>query len=99
MTVTVDIDQKWHKLVIGANGENMRELRDRFPGVHVAFPEQGLRSNHVTLRGPTEEVNSCANYLRRKAKDIVSEREGRKGERKNWYYKYFFRLIPIIKLK
>ena len=29
LTVSVDIEQKWHKLVIGANGENMRELRDR----------------------------------------------------------------------
>lgn len=71
-SVTIEIEQKWHKMVIGANGENMKELRDRFPGVHVAFPEQGRRSNHVTLRGPTEEVDKCSTYLMKRAKDIVS---------------------------
>ena len=59
-------------MIIGANGENMKELRDRFPGVHVAFPEPGRRSNLVTLRGPTEEVDRCSTYLSKQAKDIVS---------------------------
>jgi rRNA processing protein Krr1/Pno1 len=70
-TVTIEIEQKWHKMVIGANGEHMKELRDRFPGVHVAFPEPGRRSNHVTLRGPTKDVDKCSEYLRQQAKDIV----------------------------
>ncbi len=68
----VSIEQKWHKLIIGANGDNMKEIHDRYPGVHVAFPEQGRRSNTVTLRGPSEEVKQCSSYLEKYASDIVS---------------------------
>lgn len=68
---TLQIDQKWHKVIIGANGENMKELRDRYPGVHIAFPEPGRRSNIVTLRGPTDEVKKCSVYLQKSAEDIV----------------------------
>ena len=66
------IEQKWHKLIIGANGENMKEVHDRYPGVHIAFPEPGRRSNTVTLRGPSEEVKQCKEYLQKHAQDIVS---------------------------
>ena len=66
------IDQRWHKMVIGANGENMKEVHDRFSGVHVAFPEPGKRSSEVTLRGPRDEVEKCAKYLKKMADDIVS---------------------------
>ena len=59
-------------MIIGANGENMKELRDRYPGVHIAFPEPGRRSNIVTLRGPTDEVKKCSVYLQKSAEDIVS---------------------------
>lgn len=69
----MSIEQKWHKLIIGANGEKMKEVNDRYPGVRVAFPEQGRRSNTVTLRGPSEEVKQCKNYMEKHAKDIVSD--------------------------
>ena len=67
----VIIEQKWHKLIIGANGENMKEIHDRYSGVHVAFPEPGRRSNTVTLRGPSEEVKQCKQYMEKHARDIV----------------------------
>lgn len=66
------IDHRWHKMVIGANGENMKEVHDRFSGVHVAFPEPGKRNSEVSLRGPKDEVDKCAKYLKKMADDIVS---------------------------
>ena len=50
----------------------MKEVHDRYPSVHVAFPEPGRRSNTVTLRGPSEEVKQCKQYMEKHAKDIVS---------------------------
>ena len=50
----------------------MKEVHDRYPSVHVAFPEPGRRSNTVTLRGPSEEVKQCKRYMEKHAKDVVS---------------------------
>ena len=50
----------------------MKDIRDRFSGVHVAFPEKGERCDAVTLRGPKEEVRQCAAHLKKQAADIVS---------------------------
>ena len=50
----------------------MKALHDRYPGVHVAFPEPGRRSNIVTLRGPKDKVDECSAYLNKLAKEIVS---------------------------
>ena len=68
---TVKIAQKWHGLIIGPNGEHMKDIRDRFSSVHVAFPEKGERCDSVTLRGPKEEVRQCAAHLKKQAADIV----------------------------
>lgn len=66
------IAQKWHRLIIGPSGEHMKEMRDRYSGVHVAFPEKGIRTDVVTLRGPKEEVRQCAAHLKKLASEIVS---------------------------
>ena len=49
----------------------MKEIHDRYPGVHVAFPEPGRRSNTVSLRGPSEEVKQCRSYMEKYSQDIV----------------------------
>ena len=46
------IDQRFHKQIIGAKGEKIREIRDRFNGIQVSFPEPGEKKDIVTLRGP-----------------------------------------------
>ena len=72
-TEKLKIAQKWHGMIIGPSGEHMRDMRDRFSGVHVAFPEKGERSDSVTLRGPKDEVQRCVVFLKKQADDIVSE--------------------------
>ena len=65
------IDQKFHKLIIGTKGEKIREVRDRFNGIQVSFPEQGEKKDIVALRGPKEDVEGCAAYLKKMAADLV----------------------------
>ncbi len=75
----VIIPQAFHKLIIGTKGEKIREIRDRFNGVQVAFPEHGQKSDVVTLRGPREDVDKCATHLKKMVADLVG-RVSRHGQ-------------------
>ncbi|ESO99461.1 hypothetical protein LOTGIDRAFT_231082 [Lottia gigantea] len=57
------IEQRFHKTIIGAKGENIREIRDKFNQVQITFPEPGKKSSVVTLRGPKNDVDRCYKYL------------------------------------
>lgn len=69
------IEQRFHGQIIGSKGEAVRELREKFPGVNVSFPEPGRKSDVVTLRGPKDEVDKCYKHLSTVAKDLVSWRK------------------------
>lgn len=70
------IEQKYHKQIIGAKGEKIREIRDRFNGVQISFPELGEKKDIVALRGPKEDVDQCAAYMKKLVAELV--REGRR---------------------
>ncbi|KAK3594419.1 hypothetical protein CHS0354_037444 [Potamilus streckersoni] len=70
-TKDVIIDQRFHKNIIGAKGEKIRGIRDQFNQVQITFPDQGKRSDIVTLRGPKNDVDKCAVYLDKMAKELV----------------------------
>ena len=70
------IDQKYHKLIIGTKGEKVREVRDRFNGIQISFPEPGDKKDIVCLRGPKEDVDKCAVYLKKLGADLVSSQGG-----------------------
>ncbi|KFM62860.1 Vigilin, partial [Stegodyphus mimosarum] len=59
------IEQRFHRNIIGAKGEKIKEIRDRFNLVNVAFPEPGLKSDKVVIRGPKQDVDACYKYLQR----------------------------------
>jgi len=65
------IEQKFHKQIIGAKGEKIREIRDRFNGVLISFPEPGEKKDVVSLRGPKEDVEQCASYMKKFAAELV----------------------------
>lgn len=65
------IDNKYHKLIIGTKGDKVREVRDRFNGIQISFPEPGDKKDIVGLRGPKEDVEKCAVYLKKLAADLV----------------------------
>ena len=75
------IDQRFHKQIIGSKGEKIREIRDRFNGIQVSFPEPGEKKDIVILRGPKQDVEKCAIHLKKMVADLVSG-EGRRRERR-----------------
>jgi len=67
----VIIEHRFHKQIIGTKGEKIREIRDRFNGIQVAFPEPGEKKDIVALRGAKEDVERCAAHLKKLAADLV----------------------------
>lgn len=70
------IDQRFHKQIIGAKGEKIREIRDRFNGIQVSFPDPSEKKDMVTLRGPKQDVDKCASHLKKVVVDLVSSMGG-----------------------
>lgn len=66
------IDQRFHKQMIGTKGENIRDIRDRFNQVVIAFPETNVKSDKVTVRGPKEDVDACCKYLAQLNKELLA---------------------------
>ncbi|XP_055371640.1 vigilin [Condylostylus longicornis] len=66
----VKIDQHLHRYVIGAKGEKIRELKDRYKNVQIMFPLSTDNSDIVRLRGPKEEVHKLDKDLNKLVKEI-----------------------------
>lgn len=66
------IEHRFHKQIIGTKGEKIKEIRDRFNGVQVAFSNPSDKKDVVTLRGPKEDVEKCAAYLKKLTADLVA---------------------------
>jgi transcription antitermination factor NusA-like protein len=66
------IDQRFHKQIIGSKGEKIREIRDRFNGIQVSFPEPGEKKDIVILRGPKQDVEKCAIHLKKMVADLTA---------------------------
>uniref|UniRef100_A0A5S6Q752 K Homology domain-containing protein n=1 Tax=Trichuris muris TaxID=70415 RepID=A0A5S6Q752_TRIMR len=65
------IENRFHRMLIGVKGEQVRELRQRFPDVIVTFPEPGRKSDIVSLRGPKDEVDRCYNVLQQTYHELL----------------------------
>jgi len=66
------IEQRFHKQIIGPQGSNIREIRDKFSQVQVTFPEPGRKSDVVQLRGPKNEVDKCYKYLQTYHQELIT---------------------------
>ena len=67
------IEQRFHRTIIGAKGEKIREIKDKFNQVQVTFPDPGKKSDIVTLRGPKNDVDKCYKYLQNLQQEMVSK--------------------------
>jgi len=65
------IDHRFHKAIIGSQGSNIRDIRDKFRSVVISFPDSSKQSDVVTLRGPKNDVDQCYKYLHQLAQDMV----------------------------
>ena len=66
------IDHRIHRVMIGQNGEKIKEIRLKYPDVAVNFPDIKQKSNRVALRGPKKEVDACYKYMEVVYQELVS---------------------------
>eukprot|EP00116_Pleurobrachia_bachei_P002759 sb/3463021/ len=77
--VELAVDQKWHRILIGAKGENMQKIRSQFPEVMISFPVAGKKdvdSNKVTVRGQKKDVDKVSQLIKEETNtriDLPSE--------------------------
>lgn len=66
------IEHRFHKSLIGAKGENIRDIRDKFNQVQITFPDPSRKSDVVTLRGPKNDVDKSFRYLQQLHGEMIS---------------------------
>ncbi|XP_061400572.1 vigilin [Musca vetustissima] len=66
----VIIDRRLHRQIIGAKGEKIREVKDRYKNVMIVIPTPQENTDIVKLRGPKEEVDKCHKDLLKLVKEI-----------------------------
>ncbi|XP_054160891.1 vigilin-like [Oppia nitens] len=66
------IEHRFHRQMIGAKGESIREIRDKFNQVMIMFPEPNDRSDRVTIRGNRKDVDLCYKHLSQLNKELLS---------------------------
>jgi len=62
----MNIEQHFHKELLGLSGE----IRKEFAKVQISFPDLGVKSDIVKLRGPKKDVDDCKTYISRIVKDM-----------------------------
>jgi hypothetical protein len=88
-TKDVVIEQRFHRLLIGQGGAVVAEMRSKFPGVQLQFPEPGRKSDVVQLRGPKDAVDACYKHVTKQVKTWQDE----SYEQKVPIFKDFHRVI------
>jgi len=67
----VIIENRFHRQIIGPKGENVQRIRDEFAAVQISFPDLGVKSDIVKLRGPKDDVDRCAKHLTKMVRDML----------------------------
>ncbi|CAG0913810.1 unnamed protein product [Notodromas monacha] len=65
------IDHRFHGTIIGAKGDKIREIREKFPDVNITFPDPSEKSDVVKIRGPRDQVDQCHRHLTKLTKEIA----------------------------
>jgi len=64
------IENRFHRQLIGPKGENIEKIRKDFANVQISFPDLGVKSDIVKLRGPKKDVDDCVKYFGKVSKDL-----------------------------
>lgn len=64
------IENRFHRQLIGPKGENIQKIRDEYASVQISFPDLGVKSDIVKLRGPKADVDNCSKFLTKQVKDL-----------------------------
>merc|ERR1711972_358057 len=65
------IENRFHRQLIGPKGENIEKIRDDFSSVQISFPDLGVKSDIVKLRGPKDDVDLCSKTMNKMYKDLL----------------------------
>lgn len=65
------IEHRFHKNIIGAKGEKIREIREMFNQVQIVFPDSSEKSDIVKIRGPKQDVDAAFKHLQKLYKELV----------------------------
>merc|ERR1711931_46026 len=65
------IENRFHKQLIGPKGENIQKIRDDFSSVQISFPDLGVKSDIVKLRGPKDDVDLCSKYFNKVTREMA----------------------------
>ncbi|XP_049810317.1 vigilin [Schistocerca nitens] len=65
------IEHGFFPTIIGAKGENIREIREKFNQVQITFPGPGEKRDVVKIRGPREDVDKCHKHLMKVVKELT----------------------------
>jgi len=65
------IENRFHRQLIGPKGENIEKVRKDFAHVQISFPDLGVKSDIVKLRGPKDDVDKCAKYFTKLQKELL----------------------------
>ena len=65
------IENRFHRQIIGPKGETIQKLREEFAAVQISFPDLGVKSDIVKLRGPKDDVDKCAKHLTKMSRDLL----------------------------
>ena len=89
------IENRFHKQLIGPKGENIQKIRDDFSSVQISFPDLGVKSDIVKLRGPKDDVDLCSKTLTKMYKDLLESnyQVKKSAELHNWGRGDFFQVF------
>ncbi|CAL8135568.1 unnamed protein product [Orchesella dallaii] len=65
------IEHRFHGNLIGAKGEKIREIREKFNQIQVTFPTPEEKRDVVKVRGPKDDVDKCCRYLNQIYKEML----------------------------
>ena len=66
---------RWlHRFIIGRKGQNLREITENLPKLHLEF---NVEKDAIFLEGPQAEVQQARSKLEDFTKDLVGEMGGR----------------------
>jgi transcription antitermination factor NusA-like protein len=83
------IEQKYHSTLIGKNGKNLNEIRNKFNSIQINIPTVEEKSDIVTIRGNKVEVEKCFLYLNK----IIKEMQESNYQDEIHIFKEFHKLI------
>ena len=70
--ISVEISSQYHNSIIGAKGRLIQSVMQECGGVIIRFPPENTKSNKVTIRGPSDDVEQAKKQLLELADERVS---------------------------